>query len=213
MRSKRRRWLRRLSDAGDMGIGTLILFIAMVLVAAVAAAVLISTAGNLQQQGQETGTQATRDVAGGLEINSVQGDRHTDGNNSGINQPTIQLLELRVSLTSGSPAIDFEELVIMISDGNATMDLIFNDTGTSGFDCNARYYVATAIRDSDASWDDHVITRGDIVRIMICTDNATNLDLTTNVDVWLEIIPEAGNPTYEVFTTPNTYSTRYIELA
>ena len=200
-------------ERAQAGIGTLIIFIAMVLVAAVAASVLIQTAGLLQQQAQDTGFEAREDVAGGLEITSVIGDRHTDGYSSGSNQNTIQVLELRVQLSPGSPDIDFDELVIKVSDGTDELDLTFYSSGTNASHANGTVYSAIAIRDSDSSWsNDNVITRGDLILIYLCSDSATSLSLDNNVDVSIQLVPESGATTYETFTTPPTYNDRYIEL-
>jgi flagellin FlaB len=56
-----------------VGIGTLVVFIALVLVAAVAAGVLISTAGLLQAQSEATGQEAQRQVINNLQTQSVIG--------------------------------------------------------------------------------------------------------------------------------------------
>ena len=63
-------------EKGEMGVGTLIIFIAMIIVAAVAATVLIQTAYRLQQQAEETGNIATQDVATGFKVITIQGIRN-----------------------------------------------------------------------------------------------------------------------------------------
>jgi flagellin FlaB len=57
----------------EMGVGTMIIFIAMVLVAAVAASVLISTANTVREQAQQTGDQAINGVATGFLVQDVIG--------------------------------------------------------------------------------------------------------------------------------------------
>ncbi|MCD6207171.1 MAG: flagellin [Methanosarcinales archaeon] len=109
----------------QVGIGTLIIFIAMVMIAAVAASVLIQTSGVLQQKAQSTGKEATKEVSSNLDIESVEGQR-SGTNSSSIDDDTfsdtIDQLTIRCSLKVGSEPVDLNQVVITITDGDSVLD-------------------------------------------------------------------------------------------
>ena len=110
----------------QVGIGTLIIFIAMVLVAAVAAAVLIQTSGVLQQKAQTTGKEATKEVSSNVDIESIEGWRsgtQASGSEPDTFSDTIDRLDMRCSLKVGSETVDMKQVVITITDGTTTSDL------------------------------------------------------------------------------------------
>jgi flagellin FlaB len=107
----------------QVGIGTLIIFIAMVLVAAVAAAVLIQTSGTLQQKAQSTGKQATQEVSSNLMVKTIEGVRaKTSSTNM---SDTIDLLKLKVGLNVGSSPVDVNQVVVSITDGTTANNLVY----------------------------------------------------------------------------------------
>ncbi|RJX42207.1 flagellin [Halonotius aquaticus] len=103
-------------DRGQVGIGTLIVFIAMVLVAAIAAGVLINTAGLLQAQAQQTGEETTAEVSNVVQIGEVVGIENDTDNQ-------IEELNATIRLASGSDPINMSEASYTLSSptGNATV--------------------------------------------------------------------------------------------
>ena len=84
-------------DRGQVGIGTLIIFIAMILVAAVAAGVLIDTAGLLQVQGEATGEESQSQVSDRLVVQSATGN---------VTDRQVDTINLTVTKGAGSDAIN-----------------------------------------------------------------------------------------------------------
>ncbi|SDF34856.1 flagellin FlaB [Methanolobus vulcani] len=178
----------------QVGIGTLIIFIAMVLVAAVAAAVLIQTSGTLQQKAQSTGKQATQEVSSNLMVKDIEGVR---AKNSLVDMSnTIDMLELKVGLNVGSSPVDVNQVIISITDGTTTNNLAyagndksygqmftFNSTSaadnldalfrtvTNGVNSSMRYFTVEKIRDEDSSFSQSnpVMNTGDLITVYIGT--------------------------------------------
>jgi flagellin FlaB len=59
------------NELGSIGIGAMIVFIALILVAAVASAVIIQTGEKLQQNAQQTGQDTERELGGKITVNGV----------------------------------------------------------------------------------------------------------------------------------------------
>src|SRR5659263_399807 len=115
-----------INNTADVGIGTLIIFIAMVLVAAVAAAVLIQTSGILQQKAQQTGKEAATEVTSNLNIVSVIGNV---GNLSGTNN--IDNFTIAIQLSAGGQNIDFKSVVVKYIDSAASESMNYSTNSTA----------------------------------------------------------------------------------
>ena len=112
-------------ERGQVGIGTLIVFIAMVLVAAIAAGVLINTAGFLQSQAEATGQESTDLVSERIDVTSTVGIvNETDGASTG----DLQEIRVGVAGAAGSNQIDLSSATIQAVGPNGQRNLIFTDT-------------------------------------------------------------------------------------
>lgn len=106
-------------DRGQVGIETLIIFIAMILVAAIAAGILINTAGFLQHQASATSDDATEQVSNQLLVVSAVGELPEDGPVNDLVFTTMQ--------SPGADEIDLEELTIEWNGPHHHRTLLYTD--------------------------------------------------------------------------------------
>ena len=212
-------------DIGSIGIGAMIVFIAMVLVAGIAASVLIQTSTQLEAQALSTGYETTHEVAGGIAVFDIEG--HVDATQTGIDG-----LAITVRTRAGSPNTDLNETVIMLSDGttkvllvydyadanhfNATVDV--SDGEVFGFtytDLTNEEFGIMVLEDADSSCQQFtpVINSGDKVMIFIDSSacfGGTGID--TRTQMFGFIYPEYGSPGVISFRTPSSYTVSVYDL-
>jgi flagellin FlaB len=133
------------NDRGQVGIGTLIVFIAMVLVAAIAAGVLINTAGFLQSKSEQTGQQSGQQVTNRLQVVSATGD-HITG--SGGQSNTLGVVNLTVKKAPGASNVDLENVTVQWVGPSGTYNLVEAAVSAQGADGS---FLVSPFKDADDS--------------------------------------------------------------
>jgi archaeal flagellin FlaB len=228
-------------DVGDVGIGSLIVFIAMVLVSGIAASVLIQTATKLESQAMATGQETIGEVATGLAVFDISGYCPDVTSN-------ISKMGITIRPRAGSVDVDLNQVFIELSDTNYKMILKYNTTGNNNYadrtNGNAGFdnifglhvfpgspnYTQTrenqsvddfgiiVLEDADSSVSETnpIINRGDkvvlTINLSICFNISGSLGVQTRRDVWGAIVPEQGSPGIIAFTTPAAYNAKVMDL-
>ncbi|MFD1587980.1 archaellin/type IV pilin N-terminal domain-containing protein [Halorientalis brevis] len=126
----------------QVGIGTLIVFIAMVLVAAIAAGVLINTAGFLQSKSEQTGQQAGEQVTNRLQVLQVSGEKTESSADDEIGAVTMV-----VTKAPGAEDIAMRGITMQWVDNEGTYDLVHEEEYTD----QDGQFAQQAIKDEDNS--------------------------------------------------------------
>ncbi len=193
----------RTDTHAQVGIGTLIIFIAMVLVAATAASVLIQTSGVLQQKAQSTGREAVQEVGSNLEVMQIIGSRSDTSSND------FDYVNITVKAMAGAGAIDVGGFVLALQNQSERIDAIKYVDDTNAATLTSTQFFVVVLRDEDSSFNassDTVtsINSGDIINIVL--DPGVNLPAREPVRI--EIMPEFGSTVIKEFITPSTYGVK-----
>ncbi len=207
----------------SIGIGAMIVFIAMVLVAGIAASVLIETSATLESQSMATGRETTAEVSTGLTVCAIEGYTASDSSD-------ISKLAILVRPRAGTDSVDISTCFMEISDTNKKVILnytssyyskpsglddifsanVFPDFGGTGDGTRFGILVLEDADDSISS-SNPLINRGD--RVYLCL-NTTGVfsDIAERTGIVGMVIPQEGSPAPIDFVTPGTYNDNVMEL-
>jgi flagellin-like protein len=179
---------------GQVGIGTLIIFIAMVLVAAVAAGVLVNTSGLLQSKAEDTGADAQAQVSNQIDVVSATGT---------ISGSSVNEVVLVVKKSPGSDPIDLAEATIEYTSASDSVTM----TQGSGFSVAA----VSGTGMSGTVLDDN----GERAKLTLTLDGASGNpgNLGEGGSATLEIVDQSGASTVYGVNVPDVLTGQsYVEV-
>jgi len=167
----------------EMGIGTLIIFIAMILVAAIAAGVLIQTATSLQNRALLVGQRSQDDVSSSISPIIIYGEDGSTGHD-------VEMFTSKIKLNAGSEPMKFDEIFIELALSNDSNDLMYFDGGIACNETNGTSYNVTYLIEGN-NYDNGYLQRGDVVSICFESTRGVGEDEAVRISM----IPKTGHPT------------------
>ncbi len=220
-----RRW-RRDIRAG-LGIGTLIIFIALVLVAAISAAVIIRTTYLFRDRAQATATQALLEAGGPFNVRSIIGDRDFDQN--GVNSGTLDSIYIVITLWAGAPPVDMKDVRIKVVNGSvsttiflANQPLDTDDIPTLDLMATSTNYSAheVPVNTPNSGWDPPIrfsLQDNNMLRLVIdLTGGGDGIGQAVGAgqDVTITFIRGTGPAGQDIHlrTPPAFFNSRFVDL-
>jgi flagellin-like protein len=188
-------------DRGQVGIGTLIIFIALVLVSAVAAGVLIDTSGQLESRASDTGEDAQAQVSNQIDVVSATGV-DTDSNDG------VEKIRLVVKKSPGSDPIDLTDATIQYQSDSSVETLAYQAGGA-----DATHFTTNQIGSGPTeALDDN----GERVQIVVDANaiegDTSSDDLSEGSSVDLKIVDQSGASTVYGVNIPDVLTGSYVPV-
>ena len=115
---------KRDGEAGSIGIGAMIVFIALILVAAVASTIIIKTAEELQQNAESTSDDTRKEISGKINVLQVLVNGTTTAD-------AIDSIIVTAKVASGSMNVQVEDIDWVITCGGSAYGLITGNLGNT----------------------------------------------------------------------------------
>jgi flagellin FlaB len=199
---------------GQVGIGTLVVFIAMVLVAAIAAGVLINTAGFLQTKSEETGQQSGQQVTDRLQVSGATATSLDDREGVGV-------VNITAKRAPGAENIDMENTTVQWVGPSGTYNLVNASIDAAGAD---GHFGIRAFKDADDSRpvlndpDDRMVMVFDIGENDVANDNRLDGDRpgtgegTEGQDFFGAHLPEGSTVSLKFTTMSGATTTEQLSV-
>ena len=227
----------RLDNRGQVGIGTLIVFIAMVLVAAIAAGVLVNTADMLQESAEQTGEDSQAQVSDRLRVVDAYGEVDTlykrgstqvnagdpehllaDDDGAGkatVDNPVVHKLGFLVMQASGANDINLETVTVSWQGPNGAEQTTIGENAVTTSEIDASDHFTTK---SVTNGDDSLLESSSD-RILITVQlgalyTADNADATagTTDNTNLDYLNEGDEVTIKFNTEAGATVTKKIKV-
>lgn len=181
------------------GIGTLVIFIALILVAAVAAGVLIQTASSLQGKASTTGKQVQQRIATGFSVIQVVAN---DTSNGKIDGGTDQLA-VTAQLSPGSDPIKLSDIIFTLVTQNGTQSY----TGSATSTASTSTFGVSLVK---GNYTDGYMNGADVFTFRFTVP--TGMGIGENEEFTIRAFPGVGNPQPIEVVTPPAMVQKYTVL-
>lgn len=191
--------LRRNNHA-DTGIGTMIIFIAMILVATMAASMIIDVANKVREQTILTAEENIKTISTGFQTVLITAYSE--------DIDTIDSISICVRTLPNSEPISMNGLVVGLIAENKSYILSYSTVKS-----DSTHFTVKVIKDMSGSMiEANAISNGDIIQIDIGGIGGSSLNIYPAHKILINLIPSFGTPCNIKLYAPDDLTEKYIQL-
>lgn len=186
----------------ETGIGTLIIFISMLIVAGITANVFIQTASSLQSKALQTGKHTREAISTYAQVMAITASDGSDGD--------LEDFMYEIKLSPGSSDMKLEDSLLEFSLKDISVDLVYSN-GSCVYNESSGYFTNESEENGTftlsyaktVSGHEHgYLQRGEIVELCFRAPRAVRED----EDLRIKYVPKVGIPVSTEFMTPSVIS-------